>query len=357
MKPTWIRSAPYDLLWFIAPMALPPLLIWFFPNDFIQKQRTELFPWSWIIIVLLVDVAHVYSTVYKTYFKPSSWKKYGTGMRYLPLIVWVIGMICYSIHPLFFWSLVAYFAVFHFIRQQYGFFKLYTRGIEVPKKRMRLLLVCIYGSMVLPLVMWHCLGQRNFNWMMEGDFVLIRLPVLLPYLQVLYCLLGVFYVYLEFLEYRRTQMLMWGRFLLTLSTGFSYYVSMVATNNDFMFTLINVLGHGIPYFALVWHSERQEKAQTPFLKLIFSQWGWVLFFLILVVFSYVEESAWDVFIWRENSATFGWLYDWFKQLETKSMQAIFASVLIVPQIVHYILDGMIWKKKQLRIESKIDDWN
>lgn len=347
----WIRSRNFDLLWFIAPMALPPLLIWFFPSDFIHQQEVQIFPWSWIIIVLFVDVAHVYSTVYKTYFKPSSWKKYGTAMRMLPVIIWLVGMLCYSIHPLFFWSLVAYFAVFHFIRQQYGFFKLYSRGVEIPKTRMRLLSFCIYSSMIVPLLMWHCLGQRNFNWMMEGDFLLVGLPALMPFLTVLYVLIAVFYIYLEVQEFKRTGRRFTARILLTLATGFSYYVSMVATNNDFMFTLINVLGHGIPYFGLVWHSERIQKPQTKLLSLVFSKWGWSLFFLILLAMSYVEEGMWDVFIWRENTTSFGWLYNWFQQTETKSMQAIIASVLIIPQIVHYILDGWIWKRKAIAEEG------
>jgi hypothetical protein len=68
MNNNWINNSRFDLTWFIAPMLLPPLVVFFIPNDFLNAQRTDIFPWSWVFIVLTIDVAHVYSTVFKTYF-------------------------------------------------------------------------------------------------------------------------------------------------------------------------------------------------------------------------------------------------------------------------------------------------
>ena len=111
----WIRSAKFDLWWFIAPLVLPPIAVFFIPQAFLNSQKTDIFPWSWILIVLTVDVAHVYSTVYKTYFNSEARKTHRMKLLYFPILVWIGGAIIYSFGSKVFWTCVAYFAVYHFI--------------------------------------------------------------------------------------------------------------------------------------------------------------------------------------------------------------------------------------------------
>jgi hypothetical protein len=348
MKPTfWIKSRSFDWWWFIAPMALPPLVVFFLPQHFTDQQKTEIFPWSWILIVLLIDVAHVYSTIYKTYCKPAARVEHRLKLIMVPLLVWMSGIFVYSISTKLFWSLLAYFAVFHFIRQQYGFFRLYSLR-STRKKWMTIVLnSTIYAVTIIPILIWHCNGQRNFNWMTEGDFVYFNLPLLIPVLNGLLAVCCCLYLWVEWKEWKINEKLNVPRILLTLSTGLSYYVSIVLTNNDFVFSLVNVVGHGIPYLALVWYSEKKvlNESSSGFLKYIFSKWGWIAFYLIVLGLAYAEESAWDVFVWRENSESFGWLYSTFDAISDDQLLAFVVPFLIMPQVVHYILDGYIWKKK------------
>ncbi len=352
MKPKlWIKSPAFDLSWFIAPMAIPPLIVFFLPEHFTHQQKTEIFPWSWILIVLSIDVAHVYTTVYKTYFKPSAYKVHKLKLLAVPFLVWVVGVLVYSVSSKLFWSLLAYFAVFHFIRQQYGFFRLYSKRETLHKWRKWVLSITIYAVTVIPILIWHVRGQQNFNWMTAGDFWYINLPKTEPFLNGLMLIILALYLLVEWKEKRDSGYLNIPRILLTLATCFSYYVSIVLTNNDFIFSLVNVVGHGIPYLALVHYSEKKELNENSptLLKIVLSKWGWILFYTIVFAFAYFEETLWDVFIWRENNVPFGWLYSTFKQLNDDQIISLFIPLLIMPQVVHYILDGYIWRKKDYQI--------
>ncbi len=342
----WIKSATFDFWWFIAPQLLPAIAIFFLPDSFVQTQRTEIFPISWIFIMLCVDVAHVYSTVYKTYFNPIGWKKHKFRLIFFPFLVWMGGILIYSISSTLFWSCLAYFAVYHFIRQQYGFFRLYSKTPTSSKLETFILKCTIYSVTVIPILIWHCRGKQNFHWMQDGDFYYFNLPFLENVFNGILILILIAYLIVEFNEQIRNQKWNLPRLLLTFSTGIAWYVSIVVTNNDFVFSLLNVLGHGIPYFALVWISEKTkpEKPATKFLTYIYSKRGWILFYLIVLAMAYFEEALWDIFVWRENEHVFGMFY-FLKQIDSDTILAFFIPLLIMPQVVHYILDAYIWKKK------------
>ena len=342
----WIKSAKFDWWWFIAPQLIPAIAIFFLPSNFLKNQETEIFPISWVLIVLCVDVTHVYAIVYKTYLKKEAWGNLGVKMKIFPFLVWLGGIFIYSISSYLFWSLLAYFAVYHFIRQQYGFFRLYTRIKEEIKWKRFVLNITIYSCTVIPILIWHCRGQQNFNWMQKGDFKYWNLPQLEPIFTLFLVANILIYLYLEFKEKETLKSWNWGRILITLSTGFAWYVSILMINNDFTFSLVNVLGHGIPYFALVWLSERKnsQNPDEPILRRIYGKAGILLFVGLIFCMAYLEEGFWDTFIWREHSETFGWMY-FTENIEDNQILAFIIPLLIMPQVVHYILDAYIWKNK------------
>jgi hypothetical protein len=343
----WIRSAKFDTLWFVFPQLIPAILVFFLPSNFLNNQRTEIFPISWLLIVLCIDVAHVYSTVYKTYFLPEGRLKHRFKLMFFPVLVWMGGILIYSISSKLFWTCLAYFAVYHFIRQQYGFFRLYSKSEASTKLNAIILNTTIYAVTLIPILIWHCEGQRNFNWMLEGDFVYFNWPQLTFLLNVILLLIVFLYLLVEYKESQMHEKWNFPRMFLTFSTGFAWYVCIVLTNNDFVFSLVNVIGHGIPYLALVWITEKKEgyKQPTNFLQFIYSKWGWILFYLIVFLMAYFEEALWDIYIWRENAQIFGWGY-FVDQIDSDIILAFFIPLLIMPQVVHYILDAYIWKRKK-----------
>src|SRR6201999_3294108 len=134
---------------------------------------TELSPWAWLFLIVGVDVAHVYSTLYRTYLD----KKMRSERRMLlwttPLLAWGIGAMLYSLGAMVFWRGLAYLAVFHFVRQQYGFMRIYSRKQKQSRLFNSIDITAIYTATIYPLLYWHFTGShKNFNWFVNGDFVL-----------------------------------------------------------------------------------------------------------------------------------------------------------------------------------------
>ena len=346
MKQPWIRSLPFDLLWFIAPAVLPVIIVIAFPGYF-SSQALQLSTTSWIVLILLVDVAHVYSTVYRTYFNKTAIKKFSFLFKLTPFVCWGIGILLYSINDLFFWRCLAYLAVFHFIRQQYGFLRIYSRNETIAKWFVIIHKVTIYGVTLLPILIWHAQGQKNFNWFVEGDFIYFNSPFLVALFKFIFYTLLLIYFLCEGIIYKKHKLFNLPRILLVCGTALSWYVGIVVYNGDLVFTMLNVLAHGIPYMALIWVSEKStaQQNQPGIIKHFFKAYGVVLFIGLLIVFAYVEEGLWDSLVWREHNGVFNLFY-FLSPVQHPKFLAFLVPLLSLPQIVHYVLDGFIWRRNK-----------
>ena len=148
----WLQSCAFDVLYIAAPAFITSILALCF-KDHLENMRT-LPLWAWISFVLLVDVAHVYATLFRSYFDKKALAKNGALLLFVPLACWGVGTLLYSIDGLLFWRVLAYLAVFHFIRQQYGFMMLYSRKDPA----MPLDSVC---SMPLAFTCLRCIRSRS----------------------------------------------------------------------------------------------------------------------------------------------------------------------------------------------------
>src|SRR5262249_51908915 len=127
---------------------------------------------SWITGVLLVDVAHVWSTAYIVYLDPVEWRRRPELYLAVPVAAYVAGVGLYACGEDVFWRVIAYLAVFHFIRQQYGWVMMYrARNGERDRLGRWLDGATIYMATLYPLIWWHAQLPRKFDWMRPGDFV------------------------------------------------------------------------------------------------------------------------------------------------------------------------------------------
>lgn len=62
----WLRSARFDLFFIAAPAFITAFVALGFKDQF--ENMVSLPLWAWVSFVLLVDVAHVYATLFRTYF-------------------------------------------------------------------------------------------------------------------------------------------------------------------------------------------------------------------------------------------------------------------------------------------------
>ncbi len=318
--------------------------------------ETKILPlWVWVCFILLIDVAHVYGTLFRTYLDPEAFKKNKTVLLAIPAIAWIGGSLLYSLDGIFFWRVLAYLAVFHFIRQQFGFMVIYSRKEPAEQKRFRWLdCAAIYMATIYPMLFWHT-HLRKFTWFVEGDFFSSLPQTISQAGFAVYAIVAVAYIIKEI------AMAIQGyinvpKNLIVFSTALSWWVAIVGINSDMAFTIINVVSHGIPYMALIWlyHGGSRNKknvadnaAQSPparrWTKAIMS--NVCLFFAFLALLAYMEEGFWDGLLWREHQAIFAF-FAGLPSVSDPAFLALLVPFLALPQSTHYILDGFIWRVKE-----------
>lgn len=341
----WLSSMSWDCLFIIGPAFIASFLVLAF-RPWMESLST--FPvWAWVCLVLLVDVSHVYASLFRTYLNKDAFAHNRTLLLSIPLACWVIGALLYSVDALLFWRGLAYLAVFHFIRQQYGFIAMYSRKDPEPFKRYRRLdELAIYVATIYPLLYWHSHLPRAFNWFVDGDFA--ALPTVFADVGfVIYLMLAACYCAKEALLYKTTNFINVPRNLLIVGTAISWWVGIVSLNSDFAFTMTNVLAHGIPYMALVWLYHKQtEPSVQPQSRPNYLLRYVPLFLLFLAGLAYLEEGLWDGMVWREHLAVFPG-FSALPQIHDPAFLALLIPLLALPQSTHYVLDGFIWRIKDV----------
>lgn len=332
----WLFSAPVDLSVFLGSAIVSLLLLALGWRLGILDDDSP--DWTWISAVLLIDVAHVWSTSFRIYFDAEEFKQRFWLYILVPVFGYAVGVALYSEGELTFWRALAIIAVFHFVRQQYGWVALYRAKLrEKSKITWWIDAAAIYLATVYPLAFWMTSLPRNFQWFVENDF--FTLPALVAaILFPLYVLALAAYFGKSVYLYLTEGFLNVGKDIVVATTAVCWYVGIVALNSDYAFTVTNVIIHGVPYFALIYFyaKTRREKANRFYRSL---SHNWIVFLATLWALAYVEELLWSRGVWHERDWLFGANWDW------QDWKMYLVPLLAVPQLTHYILDGFIWRRK------------
>lgn len=348
----WLFSAQVDLLAFGGSFAASMLLLALGWQLALTKGETP--DLVWIGAVLLVDVAHVYATGFRVYFVPGEFKRRPWLYGGTPVLAFIGSWIVLQQGTDCFWRALAYLAVFHFIRQQYGWVALYRRR-ESDQSRIGWWIdaLAIYAATIFPLVYWHT-HPREFAWFMPGDFY--TLPEWISPIVA-----GIYVLALSLYTLRSIACAYSGRWnpgkdLVVVTTAILWFVGIVLFNSDYAFTVTNVVAHGVPYLVLVyWYGNPHRSSNRPEENNVLDEHAsgqprWFRYLALLWLFAYAEEFLWDVGVWHERSWLFGSPRDW------SAYHAVLLPFLAVPQITHYVLDGFIWRRSaspQLSCSSTI----
>ncbi len=323
-----ILSPRFDLFLILSVGLWATLLAFGIEAAFVIENFSSVY---WLLLVVGIDVSHVYSTLFRTYLSTEGLREYKKPLIFIPLICFIFsfGLALYSLAA--FWRVLVYVAVFHFIRQQAGFVRIYNKGKFTIDELM------IYFVTVGSVALWHLSPHKNFQWFVKGDFFeLGAFAAHAPILEKFFLL--VFGGYLVFRIFK-LGLRGYQSFILVLSTFTAWYFGIVKSDSDFIFTMTNVLTHGLPYLALVWATQKKEN--TNFSEIY-------VFGFILLVVAFIEEGFWDALIWREHSSFFSGFYFMEELTDSNFAVALALALLILPQLTHYVLDGFIWKSKGLK---------
>ncbi len=333
-----IVSLRHDLVWFVLPGALAAvagLAVGLLPATSEDRDGGGL--GLWIAGVLLVDVAHVYASLYRTYLDPQARSLHRKRLWVIPLLCLWFGVLLHLESPLLFWSVLAYVAIFHFIKQHLGFALLYVRAGREEAFDRTLVTAAIWAGTLGPVLYWHAHLPTRFTWFVQGDLV-AGAPAWLGAL----ALWGQLPIWLAFVV-RRVQQRRRGHanpllVALVVLPAINWHLGMVAFDDDRVFTITNVFFHGVPYFALVWIAggkarvaSRLRNAGPALLALAF--------YGLLAALALTEEALWDRLVWHDRPEFFG-----SSDIEVSGFAAAFVvALLTVPQATHYVLDRFIWR--------------
>ena len=289
---------------------------------------------SWLLFVVGIDVAHVWSTLWVSVLHGEQLRAH--GLRFLGLAVGLYGLAAatyFAWGAVGFWRAVAYIACFHFVRQQIGWVHLArSRAGEFDAFGARLDAAVAALLALEPLAYWHVHG-RSFGWMTTGDFITFS-PGILLLIRVLLAAAGLLFVVREAARARGGTLHL-GKLLVVVSTGLSWHWAIESSDNDFVFTAFNTTAHAAPYVYLV--ATRSVPGSLARRSLDGARTA-AVFLGILALAGLLEETAWDYLVWGERlfSGPPPWLRD---------LAPALVPLLVLPQLTHYALDAFLWRRQ------------
>jgi hypothetical protein len=332
----WLFSRRIDLSVFLGSAVVSILLLgvgW--QAGILHAESPD---WTWVTAILLIDIAHVWSTSFRVYFDSAEFKRRAVLYTLVPVAGYLVGVALYSEGELVFWKALAFVAVFHFVRQQYGWVALYRRKLgETSNFTWWIDAAAIYLASVYPLAFWMTRLPRNFDWFVANDFLPLPQFVETILFPLYIAALAAYFIKSAWL-YFRDGFANPGKDIVVATTAVCWYAGIVYFNSDYAFTVTNVFIHGVPYFALIYfYARMRRETATPVYKALSA--NWLVFLATLWALAYVEELFWHRAVWHERQWLFG--SDW----EVGDWKMILVPLLALPQITHYVLDGFIWKKR------------
>lgn len=357
LQSNWLFDRNVDLGFLFLPVWAVWVVLFLLPDSILQASVPL---WVWVVFILGIDVSHVWSTLFRTYTDKEEFQNHKKLLLWGPPLLLAVLFGLALTGPFWFWRILAYLALYHFIKQQYGFLMLYKARQQDHGDRRRISdKFVIYLSMGWPVLYWHLMPGRHFSWFVTGDF----LPIgawwsgLFPHwpaesitlvINILYWGILVAWTAEElWRSHKAGRPTPWGKMLWMLSTAANWYLGIVYFNSDLAFTLTNVVAHGIPYFTLVFfyiERKKQLREKRKPRKAFWVSLSIGAMITAVMLLAMTEEYFWDAWLYGEHTGFFGQLLDYTPaQLAGSPWQAAALALLSLPQVTHYLVDGFIWK--------------
>lgn len=340
LRPGWILGPRADALAFSGPvLAGLGLIAWAASRGSLHAPVS---PLLFLLLVALVDVGHVYATAFRVYLDPSELRRRPALYLGIPLGAYAAGVLLYAQGPLVFWRVLAYLAVFHFVRQQWGWMAYARRRAgESGLLDLRLDKAAIYAATLYPLLHWHTHLPADFEWLIAGDFV--SLPAWAdPLGLALHVTVLTLFLLRQVQRARLGLGVNFAKLQILATTWIAWFGGIVILRSDLAFTALNVLSHGVPYLAFVWTLEHRRRAGSKgWLAALFTPRLVLLFLALLGLLGYAEEWLWDRSLWHAPESLFPGP-DWSP---SGNVVALLVPLLALPQATHYLLDGWIWRTR------------
>lgn len=337
----WIFSRRLDLAAFGLPVVLSLALVALGRALGLSVAPT----WIFVLCVVAVDVAHVHATLYRVYFDAREVMRRPWLYLGAPPVTYAAFVLLHARYgSQLFWRVLAYGAVWHFVRQQVGWVAMYQATERRLSRADRWLdWATIHLAALYPLLDWHARAPRPFAWFLAGDFVEGLPPSIARGARLAWALALAAFALRQLWRWRAGEGPSAGKALVVLGTAATWWLGIVACDDDLSFTVTNVLPHGIPYIVLALvYARRRFAAGEPGRALLaraLLRGGALFAYAALFSLAFAEEAVWDRAVWHDHERLFG-----HAAACSDATLAWLVPLLALPQGVHYVLDGWIWKR-------------
>ena len=366
--PIVLSVAVAPLLWFLVPADSIPLL-------------------GYVLVVVLSDVAHVWSTLFRTHLDSQEnarrWWLYN-GVP--PALFIAQTFVHYFIGEVAFWTVIGYLAIYHFVSQQFGFMMI-AKSKARDFKNFRRDKYLLYGLAGFPIALWHSDATRHFDWFNREDPFIwgrgvtevlsqpclggIRPSGIIAAGYAAFLLYYLYCVIRDVVEWEEAQVgttassssshrtcpLLKKHMVLAYS-GLTWAVGVLCPHKMIALTFLNLF-HAVPAYMIVFCCARNrwwgaadggplnQLQGTSFADAL-GRWMTrhksrvAQYMLFLMALGVVEELLWEGLVWQDYSAA---LFDFNPETDYPHPVLYSATVafLILPQTTHYVLDMFIWK--------------
>lgn len=346
----WIHSWYGDFLAFFTVPFLFITLAFFHLPPF--RESDQILLQKCIYIVLFIDWAHIFAQYHRIYSNPLEPQKYRWiyPLSYI-LLIPVVSVLVQTAGFRRIDFILVYFVIFHFIKQHYGFLKIYSKT-DGSKSRLEGMTesLLFYLTMVTPVLVWHVKGlDYQYKWVS----IFYKSPLfsyLLPVAAGLYLLTLCLYVVHEWNRSRRNGFFNLPKNLALLVGACSWGAASLLPQATSLIIFTVTFTHDISYMFIVWFTgRRDEKILRNEVRWIswYSFPGLLFFFGVLIVLSDVlicihlemtYDHNWNYWIWGRTFNFLDRAEGWWLSFAW--------SIFFATQAHHYFIDRFLWKKEK-----------
>jgi len=377
-KQPWFHSPLVDTIGMYGLPLLASMLFFFFIDIFGFPNLFAIFAFF-----AFVDWGHIFAMWFRIGSNPLESKKNIIGYIIIFIVTWFLfSLVLYNKQLKYLEHFLVYFVIFHFIKQQFGIIRIYSKTDPKNKSSLERIMTntFIYLSMVYPVIWWHTVEKHtNFYWR-KFFFDIPFIDSMEVALRVIYILSALFYMYYELRITKRTKMFNIPKNLSVLGAAIGWGCSIIFFEYSYLVTFCVVYTHNIAYFFLIWIVAKRDKAllnipdPKGFKKIITwtTKEGFILYFLgvnaaamfILGVINYIVRNIQNhkiIFGNVDMNLAIGWLFPQSDNYYGYYASFVYALYFTI-QGTHYFIDGFIWKKEKdfafhLAQQKRVQDAN
>lgn len=278
--------------------------------------------------LVLLDKAHVYSTVFRTYADGAVRQRWRRSFTLVPIAVIAILSVIAFIDRHAAGHLVAWFAIYHFVRQQYGWMAWATASARDTRWARLLSLAMIYNATLFPII-W-AMSHGGAAWFLPGDFPDLFPEIVGEALVPLHILITIAFLVKGGLTRTKAY--------IAASTWLAWclpFIFLPTRHRWFMGMILQTLVHGVPYLLLLYrYARRRFTIPGTWTYRAANGPGIGVSYIVFCLAAVIESLGVTWLMAQPVTADIG---------PALGLGVVFA-LLSTMQVTHFVLDAYIWRR-------------